>query len=213
MELGKDYLIVDNFYIKPELVREFAISRNYESVVHLNYPGDQSEFSFYSRELIAKIEENLNLKIKFDQGLNSFGKFRLMTKDSGSRLKVHVDGKNEWTGLIYLNLPSQCEGGTSFYMHKETRICSPLDTARIKAYGADNYLDFEKKYLLKDTLDLTKWEEILHVEMKFNRLVLFKGGEFFHCHTHSFGTDINNGRLTQNFFFDVDLNYCEALCE
>ena len=73
---------------------------------------------------------------------------------------------------------------------------------RLKTLGFTDWLQLESDIIEKDTLRDEAWEETLYVEMKFNRLVLFRGNEMFHGHTHSFGRDPNDARLTQNFFFD-----------
>jgi hypothetical protein len=50
---------------------------------------------------------------------------------------------------------------------------------------------------------MTKWEMVDFIGNKYNRLVIYQG-DLFHSSLDYFGTDINNGRLFQTFFFDTE---------
>lgn len=199
----KNIIVVDDFYKDPDQVRSLALETDFTDVRHLNYPGTQSEFAFYSDEMIKLFENLIGLKMAPDVEKYTFGKFRFMNTDTGARLKVHVDGLTDWTGLVYLNVPTQCEGGTVFYKHKKTGLEGPPSEQYLCENGYNNYADFENKIIYPDTLELNMWEETTYVGMRYNRLVLFKGNQLYHCHTHAFGYTRENSRLTQNFFFNV----------
>ena len=199
----RSLIIIDNFYSDPHAVRELAIQTSYIDVRRLNYPGLQSDHSFYDQHIIKKFQEAIGEEIDNDVESFTFGKFRFMSEESGSRIKIHVDGLTEWTGLVYLNTPPQCEGGTSFYKHKTTGLEGPPPAEEMHRYGFASALDFERKIIERQSLDLNCWTETMFVGMKFNRLVLFRGNDLFHCHTHGFGTNRENSRLTQNFFFNT----------
>lgn len=206
-----DSLVVyDDFYTNPLSVRQMALSLEYDNVVKKNYPGFQSHLSFTNECLEKKFEKILNRKLYITPEEMTFGKFRIMLKDTGSRLKVHVDGGPDWTGLIYLNEDNQAQGGTGFFKHKKTgRISLPSDEEAIEL-GYLDAEDYENKVIVPDSLNLEAWEMIDFIGMKFNRLVFFRGAQFFHAHTCSFGDSFSNGRLTQNFFFWEDPNADEC---
>lgn len=56
-----------------------------------------------------------------------------------------------------------------------------------------------------DTNDPDKWEKILTVPMRFNRLMLFRPQQY-HDAGAGFGGDLQNGRLVYlNFYNNVDV--------
>lgn len=195
-------LIVDNFYKDPVAVRSLALKAKYRDVTQLNYPGFQSLNAYTSKALEEKIAGALGRPLNIDLAAHTFGKFRIMLRETGSRLKVHLDGASDWTGVLYLNPTEQCLGGTAFYRHRRTGLEGRVSTARSRELGYDSWAELEQSIIEPDSLNHEAWEEMAFVGMKFNRLVLFKGNELFHCHTHSFGENWENGRMTQNFFFD-----------
>ena len=55
--------------------------------------------------------------------------------------------------------------------------------------------------LKKDSNDPSKWEHIMTIPMRFNRLILLRPW-FYHTAGPSFGNDVRDGRLVQLFFFE-----------
>jgi hypothetical protein len=51
-----------------------------------------------------------------------------------------------------------------------------------------------------DAKDLSKWEKVMTLPMRFNRLVLFRPW-LWHSATAGFGTTPEDGRLIQGLFF------------
>lgn len=195
-------IVVDDFYREPEKVRELALTTKYMDVTALNYPGYQSIKSYSSDEILKTFEKIIGVDLTLKQSELTFGKFRIMLAGKESRLKVHIDGVSDWTGLVYLNPPESCQGGTAFYRHKGTGLEGRISDIEAQGMGFSSWRELEKQLINKDTLLQDQWEATMFVGMKFNRLVLFKGNNLFHSHTCSFGDNKENGRLTQNFFFD-----------
>ncbi len=191
-------IVIDNFYENPDQVRALALKAHYQDVTQLNYPGFQSIYNYASLSVTQKIEKAINSKILLASKAQTFGKFRVMLKEADSNLKVHLDGQSDWTGVLYLNPDEDCDGGTGFYTHKKTGFDGPTNDL--------NWHEIEKDIIESDTLNPYAWTQTGFVAMKFNRLVLFRGNKLFHCHTKSFGTNLQNGRLTQNFFFREAIN-------
>lgn len=196
----RSLIVIDNFYKNPTAVRELALKANYIDVRGNNYPGYQSEKAFVSEALKEKILSLLKEDVEISPEDLTFGKFRVMLADSGSRLKVHIDGHTAWTGLIYLNTDEQAQGGTAFYKHRQTGIYKVLSDKQAQERGFKSWEDLERNIIERDSLEPEAWLQEAFVAMKFNRLVLFRGDQLFHAHTCSFGDNIENGRLTQNFF-------------
>ncbi len=195
-------IVVDDFYQNPDAVRALALNADYRDVTKLNYPGFQSVNSYSSTKIIDKIAGILGCELEVDSEKHTFGKFRIMLKEGGSQLKVHLDGHADWTGVLYLSNPNSFSGGTGFYRHKKTGLEGPVSPERLKDFSYSDWQHLEKDLIEKDTLNPEAWEETAFVGMKFNRLVLFQGNKIFHCHTESFGTNKIDGRMTQNFFFN-----------
>jgi hypothetical protein len=57
--------------------------------------------------------------------------------------------------------------------------------------------------IIKDGKDPGAWEMYDFVESKFNRMVIFRGRDYFHDTIGRFGDRTENARLTQNFFFSA----------
>ncbi|MBC7740994.1 MAG: 2OG-Fe(II) oxygenase [Bdellovibrionaceae bacterium] len=191
-------IVIDHFYKDPEKIRSLALEASYKDVTQLNYPGFQSHHNYCSSDVIKKIELAINSPICSTSLSQTFGKFRIMLKETGSKLKVHLDGHSDWTGVLYLNPDSACQGGTGFYTHKKTGLDGPT-------FDSD-WQQIEQEVIELDSLKPEAWVESSYVAMKFNRLVLFRGNQLFHCHTKSFGNNLSDARLTQNFFFNEAKN-------
>ena len=57
--------------------------------------------------------------------------------------------------------------------------------------------------IYEDSQDYTKWEMTAEVGNVFNRLVIYRG-DYFHASLDYFGTNLQNGRLFQTFFFNTE---------
>ena len=133
-------------------------------------------------------------------------KFRMAMEgaESEAALRMHVDGANYWSGIVYLNLPEHCRGGTEFYRHKELDSDhAPLYDRDVAQYGYDSCATFTQELTRKDSNDPSKWEFTFAVPMRFNRCVLFRPW-FWHTPSESFGDHPENARLIQMFFFTLD---------
>ncbi|RUL77528.1 DUF6445 family protein [Dyella choica] len=206
--------IIDNFYPDPDLVRRYALSLPFKEMESSQektyYKGQltmpQHGFSQVGLELIA---DQLRKLIYWHMPT---GEFRLIFEreqdDPDRKTWVHFDSMvTRYAAIVYLNEPSQCEGGTAFYRHRET--------------GWDDVPDFESsawreamartnktpetllKTFEKDGFDIdSKWDQLAAVPMRFNRCIVFDSRQF-HARLSGFGRSSDDGRLTQNFFFNV----------
>lgn len=57
--------------------------------------------------------------------------------------------------------------------------------------------------IYNDAQDITKWDLVDVIGNVFNRLVLYRG-DIFHSSLDYFGTNKENGRLFQTFFFNTE---------
>jgi len=107
----------------------------------------------------------------------------------------HCDSQ-KYAGIIYLtpNAPPNC--GTSFFRHKKYKIRNSSIFSKSDWYKSD--LNHKEPHL-----DKTQWEIVDSVGNVYNRLVIFDA-QYIHAVTEYFGEDINNSRLFQLFFFNIN---------
>jgi hypothetical protein len=114
---------------------------------------------------------------------------------------VHID-PSHWSGILYLSLPEHCRGGTDFYRHLPSRLDhAPYEPAHLQAAGLSDMSEVGEKLLLADTNDPDKWEHVMNLPMRFNRLALFRPW-LYHNAGPGFGDSFDNGRLIYPLFFD-----------
>lgn len=198
----KSLVVLDGFYKRPEAVRDFALACEWIDRATLNpdFPGTESKKCFYSPSAVEKLSELIGRAVQPEPQRSSFGAFALgLDADSRNRV-VHLDAC-DWTGIVYLTRDINAIGGTTLFCHKRTGLTGRPREADLLRLGYADMASFEKDVPRKDGANSNAWEVDLQVEMRFNRLVLFRGGHLFHAPDQYFGTSIENGRLVQLFFF------------
>jgi hypothetical protein len=106
----KSLTIVDDVYDDPEKMRDAALRLDYPvPVPDANYAGrNSSRLSWVAGEQLFGATERAH------------GALRLTLAGDTGRYCVHVDIGVDWSGVLYLNHPEQCRGGTSFFRHRST---------------------------------------------------------------------------------------------
>ncbi|WP_340027400.1 DUF6445 family protein [Paenibacillus sp. FSL H7-0940] len=203
--MEKDVFIIDNFYGDPDLVRQLAIQSDYVSGAKYNYPGYQSKKQFYTKEIVEKIENVTGVKIT-DINRFTFGAFRMITQATGTMPKVHADSVIDWAGLVFLTPNAPKNNGMGFYKHLETGFEGPPTDKEARFLGFEDANEFERQVVRRDMADLSKWELTSVVEPVYNRMVLFRGSHYYHAPIGGRGTNPQDSRITQNFFFNEALS-------
>jgi hypothetical protein len=189
-------IIVDDFYgIDPMIPRNFALSQEFSE--YGNYPGQRTR-SFHYDDLKRSIQDivwSAGGKITQFEELQYNAAFQYTTAKDSSW--IHADQTTMWAGVCYLTPDAPLSSGTGLFKHKETGL-----------YGAayDENGDYDKEIMdiiYRDSRDMSKWDMVDMVSNKFNRLVLYRG-DLFHTSLDYFGTDKNDGRLFQTFFFNTE---------
>ena len=184
--------VVDNFYDNPDEIRKFALKQEFgdESVItgfvgrrtfnQFLFPGLKEAFESVMGKKITKWEEH---------GMN--GRFQICW--SGERLVYHCDSQR-WGGMIYLtpNAPFQC--GTTLYADKKNRA---------RTYYDPGWDDYWANTPGDCHLDRTPFEPVDVLGNVYNRLVIFDAS-CIHSASEYFGTNKENARLWQMFFFDTE---------
>ena len=190
-------IVIDNFYENPIEVRKFAIEQIQDYECHSYHPGKRS--SSFAREkhkeIFNKIVEPFFGKITIfntSKNNNDNGAFQFNTS-LDIKTWIHCDNyETNWAAIIYLTPDAPLTGGTGFFRHKQGNF---IESDEEILNNSDN--------IHNDSQDYTKWELVSSVGNVFNRLVLFRANQY-HCALDYFGTDINNGRLIQVFFFATE---------
>jgi hypothetical protein len=189
--------IIDNFYVNVDDVRSNALKQEFG--VKGNYPGHRT-VPFINDSIRNEIERHLTPvhgKIIWPKGEDTYcGSYQYTT--SKDRTWIHADSWNSWAGVLYLTPNAPLSGGTGLFKHKETGL---VKVPRLKN-GKINKKLLDKIYI--DSQDYTKWEITDRIANVYNRLVLYRG-DLFHASLDYFGTNKNNGRLFQTFFFNTEL--------
>lgn len=190
-------IIIDNFYSNPEDVRNFVLKQDF--FVEGNYPGKRTK-SFANeslREIIQKYIEPFGGKIiDFPIPLNNSenkiynGSFQYTT--SRDRSWIHIDGYNNWAGVIFLTPDAPLSSGTGFFKFYD-------------GTSNENEMIINNSKTKIDSLcqDMTKWKLVDNAGNVFNRLVLFNSKRY-HMSMDYFGDSKENGRLFQVLFFSTE---------
>lgn len=180
------FVVVDNFYDDVDSIRKFALSLDF--VYHPDYhKGKRTDAVYRFDGLKESFESILHCKIKnwTKYGVNGCFQYCI----GGDQLVYHQDFQ-EYAGIIFLTPDAPPQTGTSFHRSKHTN--------KMKTTNDDFSIVFNKGFL-----DPTEFEVVDVVGNVYNRLVLFDAQQI-HAASNYFGNTLDNGRLFQLFFFDLE---------
>jgi hypothetical protein len=188
-------VVVENFLADPSLERERALKAVYETREHnsLTYRGIAETEDAEQFEKLTKLIGCEKAKIKCY--------WRRYLEDEENETYIHADMDiGAITGILYLNTPEQCYGGTAFWKYRPYGWPTVPSEAQLYDVGLKNEKPLFDR-LLSDGQDEFLWEMIEYVPMEFNRLLLF---DSIHFHSRypkkAFGTTLTDGRLIKLFF-------------
>jgi hypothetical protein len=186
-------IIIENFYNNPNDTRNYILTQEFE--VRGNFPG-QRTISYASESLKETIQKYI---LPFAGKITDFpmtsesynGSFQYTTSRDHSW--VHVDGFNNWAGVLFLTPDAPLSSGTAFYQFQDGTM-NEEDQKYTKSKGETD----------KYSQDMTKWKLVDRVGNVFNRLILFNSKNY-HMSMDYFGDNKYNGRLFQVFFFSTEI--------
>ena len=197
--------IIDDFLVDPWAARREALGLGYDPALQKgNFPGLNSTSPLPTEAIDSSVSRLLGVKLKGAAGTNH-GHCRITSKTHKGRSGVHIDPA-AYSGILYLSRPENCTmpsaGGTDFFRHKRTGLERvPSEPARIAASGYGDVNALVEDVVNKDTTYPAKWERVMRIPIRFNRLVLFSPWQF-HTAAPGFGTDLEDSRLVVLLFFD-----------
>jgi hypothetical protein len=192
-------IVIDNFYNNAMETRKYILTEDFK--VRGNYPGQRTR-SFATSSLKDIIQSYV---LHFGGKITQFpmpdesnkndneiynGAFQYTTSRDSSW--VHVDGNNNWAGVLYMTPDAPLSSGTGFYKYKDGNTCE-----------YDLKIMNNKEELDTFSQDMTKWEQVDKVGNVFNRLILFNSKKY-HRALDYFGNSKESGRLFQVFFFSTE---------
>lgn len=197
--------IIDDFLTDPWAARRAALALDYAAPGSGgNYPGRDSTRPLAVDGINATVSRHLGIELVGAPG-TEHGHCRITRKADKGRSGVHIDPAY-YSGILYLSRPEDCAkpgaGGTDFFRHKRTGLERvPANGAELAATGYDTLDDLIASVVNKDTTQPAKWERIMRVPMRFNRLVLFSPWQF-HTSAPGFGLADEDARLVMLLFFE-----------
>ncbi len=192
-------IIIDNFYNNPIETRNFILQQEFG--IRGNFPG-QRTISYATEQLKEIIQEyvtpfggkitEFKLPNPEEKGKEEVynGSFQYTT--SRDQSWVHIDGNNNWAGIVYMTPNAPLTSGTAFYKFMDGATCKMDATALNNQKETDRF-----------SQDMTKWSVVDKVGNVFNRLVLFNANRY-HMSLDYFGDNKQNSRLFQVFFFSTE---------
>ncbi len=144
-------LIIDNFYRDADYVRQIALGLNYLPPVTGKHPGYVGVISLGMESILAFL--HARVADFYFPTLESLQRQAhpwafFACKPAGSRPPRPVSRRPHGdqvllAGVLYLNLPDQCRGGTSFYRHVETGAEAVLPQSVVSGTSPHANLDEE----------------------------------------------------------------------
>jgi len=193
-------IIVDDFLRDPHGFRRQALALDYDPAKKKgNYPGLLSTQPLPIAGLDEAASQRAGVPLQPAAG-TTHQHCRLTLRGDTGRSGVHID-PCFYSGILYLSLPEHCRGGTEFFRHKPTGLERvPQSDVALAATGYTDINRLIEEVVNRDTLKPARWERVMTVPMRFNRLILFSPW-LFHNSAAGFGDRPENGRLVHLMFF------------
>jgi hypothetical protein len=193
-------IVIDDFLHNAHQLRDVGLRLSYPNLPGY-FPGRNSMERINVdglTEIVSEVTGETLVPVTDDY---SHGKFRIALDGDKGEGDIHFDFRATWSGVLYLTLPKDCQGGTEFFRHIPTGTDqAPASPAELKALGFNDYNDLVEQVVRRDGVQRDKWVREMEVPMRFNRLVLFNSW-LWHTAGPCFGQGIEDGRLIYLMFF------------
>lgn len=207
-----ELLVVDDFLADPVAWRNQALALDFlpaSAHRHGNFPGQQTLGGHAPAHMLQRICTLLGQHLKWHWP--SHGALRISAAGSLARSDIHVDhgdSRVAYAGVLYLSLPAHCQGGTSFWRHRETgwfRSPTPAQAAASRFGSLRGFMQAQAGGDARGFDQLSQgraqWDKLFEVPMRFNRLIVYRS-DCFHGISQVFGAGLADARLAQLFFFE-----------
>lgn len=181
------FIVVDNFYADPDSVRAFALQQPLNPHPN-NHKGIRSDNVYRFPGLKERFEQLVGAKIDTWERYGTNGCFQINI--AGEQAVYHADTQM-YAGVLFLTPNAPAAAGTKLFRSIPSGVRKPDSITHDEVFRGGFY-------------DSTKFEEIDVAGNVYNRLILFDA-RLIHAADTYFGTNKENGRLIQLFFFDLHL--------
>lgn len=182
------FVVVDNFYKNPDMIREFALNQDFQDNPKFHKGKRCMNPMFLFPGLKEQFEQILGQKITDWTRYGTNGCFQYCV--AGEQAVYHCDTQ-QYAGVLFLTPDAPPQTGTQFFRSKATKKMK----VELNEYG---------QVFPTGHLDSTPFDQVDVVGNVYNRLVLFDA-HLIHSAPLYFGNDLSNGRVFQLFFFDLEV--------
>ena len=187
-----DCIIISDFLDNPDKVRESLIEQKVEFIHREKggFPGSRTTLAdeSYQKMVNEKLDKILPFKWEMDMDTSTYC-FQLCLEEDESW--IHVD-KTKWAGILYLTPDAPLDSGTVIYTEDFDSVIRKTNE-KVTETGDDSlYKSMKHEHEITTVIGNV-----------YNRLILLRGYYLPHrSNVPGFGDCLENGRLTQVFFFD-----------
>jgi hypothetical protein len=181
-------IVIDDFLTDPDAVRSLALSHEF---VKMHCAGLRTRERFLGvAPYREEFERILCRKVTNWDDNDANGRFQCCL--ASDAIPYHSDTQSA-AGVLFLTPDAPVGAGLSFFRGRLSGIRSRCPDPHLMRLTYGDGAEFDR----------SRWEEIDRVGNLYNRLVLFDA-QLAHGASAYFGTALENGRLFQNFFFNLD---------
>jgi len=193
----KNLLVVDDFYADPDLVRDYAINKlSYEPSGY--HKGRRSTDRFELNGTKEKLEEVLGRGIK-NWHHDGYANCRFQYCTAEDPIVFHCDNQ-QFAGIVFLSPDAPLTSGTATYQSRVTKA----RRFNFDEFGNETFNQTFKGYGSEiNFYDGSSFDMVDRVANVYNRLVIWDA-QTIHAATQYYGSNINDSRFFQLFFFDVE---------
>lgn len=195
-------IIVDDFLTDPDAIRNGALSLEYPQQEGY-FPGRNSARRAHLQGLDQEVSRLTGEALAPVENRTSHAKFRVTMGSDLGKGDIHIDHQASWSGILYLSKPEDCVGGTDFFRHVPTNSeRAPLNEKELRDMGFSSASEMAETIIGRDGTDRSKWEHIMRVPMRYNRLLLLRPW-LWHTAGPGFGDRLENCRLVYLLFYNT----------
>jgi hypothetical protein len=181
-------VVVDDFLDDPGKVRATALA---EPFVKMHSAGLRTEQQFlHLAPYRERFERLLGHPLANWDDNDANGRFQCCF--AVDAIPYHSDSQS-YAGVLFLTPGAPLEAGVSFFQSINSGLRRRSSDPRLMAQTFGNGAEFDRQ----------QWVEVDRIANVYNRLVLFDA-HLAHGASAYFGDRLENARLFQNFFFNLD---------
>jgi hypothetical protein len=181
-------IVIDDFLEDPDAIRNLALRQTF---VKMHCAGLRTEEQFlrvapYREEFERLLGRRLT---NWDDNLAN-GRFQCCFATDA--IPYHSDSQSS-AGILFLKPNAPIDAGLSLFRGRLSGLRGRSRDPRLMELTFGGGAEFDR----------SRWEEVDRIGNIYNRLVLFDA-QLAHGASAYFGTNIADGRLFQNFFFNLE---------